>query len=104
MIYIIATLTAREGRHDELVAAFDKNLDHVRAKRGCVTYDLAVHHDSGMPGQPPFDANDLLIVEAWQDWSAFTAHIGDPVYRAWYAGVYPAVAKASMQVLRQIGR
>jgi quinol monooxygenase YgiN len=102
MIYVVATLTAREGKHGELVAAFGENLACVRAKKGCVTYDLSVHRRSGMPGQPPFDANDLVIIEAWATWDAFEAHISDPAYRAWYVEVYPAVAKASMQVLQRL--
>jgi quinol monooxygenase YgiN len=102
MIYVIATMTARDGRHDELVATFGGILDVVRAKRGCVAYDLTVQCDSGLPGQRPIGPNDLVIVEAWDDWSAFEAHITDPAYRAWYVGVYPCVAGASMQILQRV--
>ncbi len=102
MMYVIATLTAREGRHAQLVAEFEKILDAVRAKTGCLTYDLALHCESGQRGQHPFDPNELVIVEAWMDASAFEAHIADPGYRTWYAGIYPCVASASMQVLRPV--
>ncbi|MDP9104716.1 MAG: antibiotic biosynthesis monooxygenase [Candidatus Eremiobacteraeota bacterium] len=102
MIYIIATTTAHEGNHTALVAAFRTILATVRAKRGCLRYDLAAHVKSGFPGQASFDENDLVIVEAWADRESFEEHITDSAYRAWFVGVYPLIAKASMLVLEDV--
>ena len=99
MIYIIATITAHEGRHADLLSEFHANLTTVRAKRGCLVYDIAVHLKSDLPGQAPFDRNDMVIVEAWVNRASFEAHITDAVYREWFMTVYHLVANASMQIL-----
>jgi len=103
MIYAIATLHPRPAQHDALVAAFRDELPRVRAKHGSIEYSLAVHKQSGFPGQPPLDPDALIIVEKWSDLDSLKAHITDPHYQGWFSMIWQRlVASASMQVYESI--
>jgi quinol monooxygenase YgiN len=102
MIHAIAAIKAREGERDNLVAAFREILPEVRAKTGCLEYSLALHLRTGFPGQPPFDENEFIIVEKWDDLESLKAHMADPKYQAWFVKLWPLVAGASMQVFQAL--
>jgi quinol monooxygenase YgiN len=102
MIHVIAAIKAKEGLRDALAAAFRETLPAVRAKAGCIEYSLAVHVPTGLPGQLPFEGNELIIVEKWANPDALRAHISAPSYRAWYMNIWPMVAGACMQVFEAL--
>ena len=102
MIHVIAAIRAREGRRQSLLAEFQEILSEVRAKAGCIEYSLAVHLDSGFPGQARFDENEVIIVEKWADLAALKAHITDPTYQAWFTRAWELVASASMQIFEAV--
>jgi len=51
MIRVVAVITTKPGRRDDLVAAFRANLPAVRAEKGCIEYagHVDAGHDSGGP-------------------------------------------------------
>lgn len=102
MIHVIATLQAREGQLDNLTAAFRAIVFSMRKKAGCIEYSLAAHLSSGLPGQAPFNSDELVVVEKWANLDALKAHIADPDYRARFTGVWDWVAGASMQIFEAI--
>jgi quinol monooxygenase YgiN len=99
MIHVIATVTARPGQRAAVVDAFCRAAPAVRAKPGCLQYDLALPTPSGLPGQAAYEAGDLVVVEQWTSLADLVAHLGDEQYRAWYLQVHPCLSRASMQVL-----
>ncbi len=99
MIHVIATIKAKENQRSSLVAAFRETVQTVKAKNGCVEYALAIHLNSDLPGQIPFDENELIIVEKWTSLESFKEHLSDPAFRGWYVNVWPLIAGASMQIL-----
>ncbi|MFS2106026.1 putative quinol monooxygenase [Ralstonia sp. Ralssp135] len=103
MIHVIAAIQAKDGQLESLTAAFRMIVARTREKAGCIEYGLAVHLPSGLPGQAPFDPNELVVIEKWIDLDALNAHISDPEYRAWFAGLWHQVAGASMQILNVVG-
>jgi quinol monooxygenase YgiN len=100
MIHVIAAIKAQAGQRDTVASAFQDILPRVRAKAGCIEYSLAFHLLSGFPGQPPFDENELIIVEKWDDLDALKAHMTDATYQAWFVELWPRIASASMQVFQ----
>lgn len=100
MIHVIATVTALPGRREAVLDAFRAVAPAVRAKAGCLQYDLALPIPSGLPGQVAFEDGDLVIVERWSALADLMAHLGDEHYRAWYLQqVHRCLCRASMQVL-----
>lgn len=62
---IVAKLTAREGKRDEILAAFDQLFPAVEGEAGTEVY--ALHKDAG-------DENILWFYELYTDGDAATAH------------------------------
>jgi quinol monooxygenase YgiN len=102
MIHVIATIKAREGQRDTLVAGFREIVPEVRAKAGCLQYALARHLPTGFPGQAGFDENEFIIVETWTDLAALKTHLTSPAYQAWYMQRWHLVSSASMQVFEVV--
>lgn len=98
MIHVIATIKARDGQRDTLVAAFREILPQVRVKEGCLQYALALHSPTGFPGQATFDDNEFILIETWADLAALETHIASPAYQAWYRERWHLISSASMQV------
>jgi len=66
MIGIIATLTAQDGKADELVAVCKGLATEVNAKEeGCLQYDVFVAAD---------DANKVIFIERYADQAALDHH------------------------------
>jgi quinol monooxygenase YgiN len=100
MIHVIATIKARDGQRNTLVAAFREILPEVRVKAGCLQYALALHLPTSFPGQAQFDDNEFILIETWVDLASLKAHITNPAYQAWYMQQWHLVSGASMQVFR----
>lgn len=65
MIYLIATLTAKPGRVDELIAAAAACITATRAEEGCEAYDLYTSVS---------DPLALVFVEKWASSEAVMSH------------------------------
>ena len=63
MIRVVAVITAKPGRRDEILAAFRANVPAVRAEKGCIEY--AAHADaSGIgPFQAKFGPDTFVVLE-----------------------------------------
>jgi quinol monooxygenase YgiN len=102
VIHVIASIQAKQGQRDALVRAFQKILGRVQAKPGCLEYTLALHAETDLAGQAPYDSNVVTIVEKWSDLAALNLHLADPSFLDWLASQWDMVETASMQVLDAI--
>jgi quinol monooxygenase YgiN len=102
MIHVIATIKTIDDKRDELVAAFQEILPRIRAKTGCIEYGVAIHCKSGLPGQNPFDENEVIIIEKWTDLSALKTHITDPIYQTWFIKISPLIVGAFMEIFESV--
>lgn len=102
MIHVIATIKARDGQRNTLVAAFREILPEVRVKAGCLQYALALHLPTSFPGQAQFDDNEFILIETWVDLASLKAHITNPAYQAWYMQQWHLVIGASMQIFEVV--
>jgi len=54
MIHVIAIITAKPGKRDELLAAFRANMPAVHAEAGCIEYGPALDAEGGrVPNTAP---------------------------------------------------
>ena len=74
MIRVVAILTAKPGRRDELLAAFAANRPNVLAEKGCVEYVAHADAEGIGPVQTKFGPDTLVILETWETREAFAAH------------------------------
>jgi quinol monooxygenase YgiN len=96
MIHVIAILTAKPGRRDELLAAFRANMPAVHAEEGCIEYGPAV--DAEGPYEK-FGADTLVIIEKWESLDALKAHAAAPHMKAYGEKTRDMLEKRAVHVL-----
>jgi quinol monooxygenase YgiN len=86
-VSVIATITAKAGRGDDIVAAFDGAKDAVAEEPGTLVY--ALHRNQANP--------DLFYVtELYEDQAALDAHMAGPAMAA-LAGLGDAIEGFDLQ-------
>src|SRR5258707_10022882 len=64
MIHVIAIITAKPGKREEVLAAFRANMPAVHAQQGCIEYGPAVDAQGG-PGAK-YGADTFFVVGKWE--------------------------------------
>ena len=74
MINVLASISVKEGKRADFIAAFKDNLPAVRAEEGCIEYFPAVDIDADLPPQQ-LDENEVTVIEKWASLEALRARI-----------------------------
>lgn len=85
MIHVVAVITAKPGKREEILAHFRANVPAVRAEKGCIEYGAAIDADPALPFQTKGGADTFLVIEKWESMDALRAHAAAP-HMAAYAG------------------
>ena len=86
-ISVVATLTAKPGRGDEIIAAFEGAKDAVQAEAGTLMYTL--HRNNANP-------DIFYVTELYEDQAALDVHMGGAAIAA-IGGVGDAIAGLDLQ-------
>jgi quinol monooxygenase YgiN len=86
-ISVVATITAKAGRGDEIIAAFDGAKEAVAAEAGTLQYVL--HRNQANP-------DVFYVTELYEDQAALDAHMAGPAMAA-LAGIGDAVEGVDLQ-------
>ena len=70
-VHVLAILTAKPSRRDDLVAAFNDIIEEVHSEDGCMRYELAT--DAPASGDR-FGDDTVVVVEQWASMEALKAH------------------------------
>ena len=73
MICVIATIKAKAGQRNALLACIEDNLSNVHAEIGCLEYQPMVDTESSL-GAQQLDENIVTMVEKWETMSNLNAH------------------------------
>ncbi len=73
MICVIATIKAKAGQRNALLACIQDNLSNVHAEIGCVEYQPMVDIESSL-GAQELDENIVTMVEKWETMANLDAH------------------------------
>jgi quinol monooxygenase YgiN len=71
MIRVVAILTAKPGRRDELLKLFRANIPAVHAEDGCVEYAPFVDAEGS---RAPIGPDAFVVLETWASLAALDAH------------------------------
>lgn len=99
MIHVIAIITAKPGKRDEILAAARANVPAVRAEDGCIEYSLTLDAEGMGSFQTKFGADTFVFIEKWRDAAALKAHAGAPHMAAYGAKVKELIASRVIHVL-----
>ena len=102
MIHVIAVITARPGKRDEVLKHFRANVPAVRAEKGCIEYGAAVDADPALPVQTKYGADSFVVVEKWESIDALKAHAAAPHMAAYAAKTKELLAGRVIHILSPI--
>ena len=99
MVHVLAVITAKPGRRDEILAAFRANVPAVHAEDGCIEYGATIDTEDVGALQTPFGDDTFVAVEKWESLAALKAHIAAPHMAAYGAKTKDIVASRIIHVL-----
>ena len=98
MICVIATIEAKAGQRNALLACIEDNLSNVHAEIGCLEYQPMVDTESSL-GAQQLDENIVTMVEKWETMSNLNAHAVAPHMLEYREKVKDIVESVSLKVL-----
>ena len=99
MIHVIAVITAKSGKREEVLRHFRANVPAVRAEKGCIEYGAAVDADPALPVQTKYGPETFVVVEKWESMDALKAHAGAPHMAAYGARTKELLASRVIHIL-----
>jgi quinol monooxygenase YgiN len=99
MIHVIAVITAKPGKRDEILDHFRANVPAVRAEKGCIEYGAAVDADPALPIQTKYGPDTFVAIEKWETMDALKAHGAAPHMAAYAAKTRDLVASRVIHIL-----
>jgi quinol monooxygenase YgiN len=99
MIRVVAIVTAKPGRREEILAAFHANIPAVRAEKGCIEYGPTVDADGFGAFQTKMGPDTFVVIETWTDAEALKAHAAAPHMVAYGAKTKELIANRAIHVL-----
>ena len=99
MIHVIAVITAKSGKREEVLKHFRANVPAVRAEKGCIEYGAAIDADPALPVQTKYGADTFLVVQKWESMDALKAHAAAPHMAAYGAKTKELLASRVIHIL-----
>ena len=99
MIHVIAVITAKPGKREEVLKHFRANVPAVRAEKGCIEYGAAIDADPALPVQTKYGPDTFLVVEKWESMDALKAHAAAPQMAAYGAKTKELLASRVIHIL-----
>ena len=96
MIHVLAIITTKPGKRDEVLAAFRANMPAVHAEAGCIEYGPVIDAEGG---GAKFGPDTFVVVEKWETVAALKAHGAAPHMQAYRARVKDYVRGMELRVL-----
>jgi quinol monooxygenase YgiN len=78
MIRVVAIITAKQGRREDVLKLFRANVPAVRAEEGCIEYAPFVDADGFGSFQAPVGPDAFVVLETWASADALKAHAAAP--------------------------
>ena len=101
MIHVIAVITTKPGKRDEVLEAARQNLDAVRSEDGCIEYQPVIDEDFGS-FQTKVGEDAFIVIEKWRDEAALKAHAIAPHMAAYGKKVKDLLVSRVIHVLTSV--
>ena len=98
MIHVVAIITAKPGKRDEILKHARANLAAVRAEKGCVEYGPTV--DVEGLGNAKFGPDTFVVIERWETADDLKAHSVAPHMKEYAAKTKDLIASRAVHVLQ----
>lgn len=74
MIHVIAIITTKPGKRQEVLSAFNEIIEPVLAEKGCIEYGPTIDAADAPSSQTPVGENTFIVVEKWSSLETLDAH------------------------------
>jgi len=99
MIHVLAVITAKPGKREEILRHFRANMPTVHAEKGCIEYGPAIDADGVGAFQTKFGPDTFVVIEKWESLDALKAHAAAPHMAAYAAKTKELIASRVIHVL-----
>ena len=99
MVHVIAVITAKPGKRNDILNHFRANVPAVRAEQGCIEYGAALDADNALPFQTRYGPETFVVVEKWESMDALKAHAAAPHMAAYGARTKELIASRIIHIL-----
>jgi quinol monooxygenase YgiN len=100
MIHVLAVITTKPGKRDEVLGHFRANMPAVHAEKGCVEYQPVIDVDDFGPMQAKAGAETFVVIEKWQTADDLKAHAAAPHMAAYAAKVKDLIASRTIHIMK----
>jgi len=83
MIHVLAIITAKPGKRDEVLGHFRANMPAVHAEAGCIEYGPVIDAEGGAGAK--YGPDTFVVVEKWESLEHLGAHARSPHMAAYAA-------------------
>ena len=87
VVYVVAVITTRAGKREEVLEIFKKNVPNVLAEEGCIEYVPTVDMQDAGAVQTRFGADTFAVIEKWESLDHLKAHMVAPHMAAYASQV-----------------
>jgi quinol monooxygenase YgiN len=99
MIHVVAVITAKPGKREQILQAFRGNVPAVRAEKGCIEYGAAIDAENALAFQTKWGPDTFLVIEKWESMEALKAHAAAPHMAAYGAKTKELIAARVIHIL-----
>ncbi|MGE0224838.1 MAG: putative quinol monooxygenase [Acetobacteraceae bacterium] len=97
MIHVLAFITAKPGKREEILEMFRANMPACHAEEGCIEYGPAIDAD-GSPTK--YGEDTFVVIEKWESPAHLKAHAQSPHMAAYGAKTRDLVASRVIHILQ----
>ncbi len=98
MIHVLAIITAKPGKRDEVLGHFQANVPAVHAEKGCIEYGAVVDTEGGPFAK--FGSDTFVVIEKWESMDHLKAHGASDHMKAYGAKTKELLANRAVHVLQ----
>jgi quinol monooxygenase YgiN len=99
MIHVIAVITAKPGKREEILKAARANVPACRAEKGCIEYGPVIDAENALPFQTRIGPDTFMVIEKWDSMEALKAHAAAPHMAAYAAKVKALIDRRAVHIL-----
>ncbi len=98
-VHVLAVITVKPGKREEILTAFRANVPAVHAEDGCIDYGATVDAEGVGSFQTPYGPDTFVVIEKWASLDALMAHAVSPHMKAYSKASKDMVADRVIHVL-----
>lgn len=100
-VHVIAIITAKPGKREEVLANFNANVPAVHAEDGCIEYGAVIDCES-VGFAKAFGPDTFLVVEKWASLDHLKAHAVTPHMKAYSEKNKDLLADRTIHVMSDV--